>query len=143
MRSENVGPVTFRGLLARYGSAQAALRALPELCPPRWGLARPEAAAASPRRKRRWRRWRRWARALSPSESPSIRRFSPTSTMPRRCSAVLGEPSGLHRPCVAIVGARNASLNGRRLAAMLAGDLGAAGVLRRLGARPRHRRGRA
>ena len=30
-RSENVGPVTFRQLLRRFGSAEAALDALPEL----------------------------------------------------------------------------------------------------------------
>src|SRR5215469_1701852 len=30
-RSENVGPVTFRHLLRRFGSAEAALEALPEL----------------------------------------------------------------------------------------------------------------
>jgi DNA processing protein len=31
IRSENVGPVTFRHLLNRYQTAQAALQALPEL----------------------------------------------------------------------------------------------------------------
>ena len=31
LRSENVGPVTFYQLLARYGSAAAALEALPEI----------------------------------------------------------------------------------------------------------------
>ncbi|MDX1423250.1 MAG: DNA-protecting protein DprA, partial [Kiloniellales bacterium] len=30
-RSENVGPITFRQLMERYGSAEAALAALPEL----------------------------------------------------------------------------------------------------------------
>src|SRR6266511_2434988 len=31
IRSENVGPITFRRLLDRFGTASAALRALPEL----------------------------------------------------------------------------------------------------------------
>ncbi|HZB91356.1 MAG TPA: DNA-protecting protein DprA, partial [Stellaceae bacterium] len=31
IRSENVGPITFYQLLARHGSAAAALQALPEL----------------------------------------------------------------------------------------------------------------
>ena len=31
IRSENVGPITFRRLLDRYGTAAAALRALPDL----------------------------------------------------------------------------------------------------------------
>ena len=31
IRTENVGPITFHGLLSRFGSARAALEALPEL----------------------------------------------------------------------------------------------------------------
>jgi DNA processing protein len=31
IRTENVGPVTFRSLLRRFGSARAAIEALPEL----------------------------------------------------------------------------------------------------------------
>lgn len=38
--SENVGPATFRQLIARYGSADAALEALPELSV-KGGLSRP------------------------------------------------------------------------------------------------------
>ena len=40
IRSENVGPVTFYQLLARFGSAEAALAALPEVAK-RGGRARP------------------------------------------------------------------------------------------------------
>ena len=40
IRSENVGPVTFRGLLARFGGAEATLRALPDLAR-RGGRTRP------------------------------------------------------------------------------------------------------
>ena len=39
-RSENVGPVTFRDLLKHYGSAAAALAALPQLSQ-RGGFRRP------------------------------------------------------------------------------------------------------
>src|SRR5690554_3471279 len=40
IRSENVGPISFRQLLRRFGSAAAALEALPELAR-RGGRARP------------------------------------------------------------------------------------------------------
>jgi DNA processing protein len=41
---------------------------------------------------------------------------------------VMGDPAWLARPSVAVVGARNASVNGRRFAEMLAHGLGAAGL---------------
>src|SRR5690606_1572126 len=41
--------------------------------------------------------------------------------------AVLGNKALLHKPCIALVGARNASLNGRKFVHRLAQDLGAAG----------------
>ena len=44
IRSENVGPRTFRALLDRYGGAKAALEALPELAR-RGGMRRPIALA--------------------------------------------------------------------------------------------------
>jgi DNA processing protein len=43
--------------------------------------------------------------------------------------AVRGDPALLRRRCVAVVGARNASLSGRRLADMFAAELGAAGIV--------------
>ena len=46
-RSENVGPVTFRQLLRRFGSAEAALDALPELAR-RGGRDRPLAICSAP-----------------------------------------------------------------------------------------------
>jgi DNA processing protein len=42
---------------------------------------------------------------------------------------MIGAPGILARPAIAIVGTRNASLNGRRLAESLARDLGAAGMV--------------
>ncbi len=41
----------------------------------------------------------------------------------------VGDPSALHEPIVALVGSRNATLAGRDVAATLAGDLAAAGVV--------------
>ena len=41
--------------------------------------------------------------------------------------SAIGDPGLLKRPLLAVVGARNASTNGRRVAATLAHDLGAGG----------------
>jgi len=52
-RTQNVGPVAFRDLLKRYGSAGAALEALPSL------IRRKTVTPPSPRRsKQKWRRAR-------------------------------------------------------------------------------------
>ena len=51
-----------------------------------------------------------------------------------------GDVALLNRPMVAMVGARNASSLGLRMARRLAEGLGEAGPCGRLGPRPRHRR---
>jgi DNA processing protein len=57
--------------------------------------------------------------------------------------ACRGELSALRTPMIAIVGSRNASAAGMKFAQQIARELGNAGVRDRLGARSRHRRGRA
>ncbi len=127
IRTENVGPVTFRDLMARYGTVGAALEALPELA----------------------RRGGRAARLRVPSRAESERELAATEAAgailvalgeapyPRLLAAVeappplialKGHPALLARQCIAIVGARNASAAGNRLARDLAADLGAAGL---------------
>ncbi len=56
---------------------------------------------------------------------------------------VLGDSAILHKPMVAIVGSRNASVSGRKIAAKLARDLGATRPRHRLRPCPRHRCRRA
>ncbi len=125
-RSENVGPVTFRRLLGRYGSARVALDILPEiarrggrtrpirLCPPE--AAEHEIAAIE----RLGARLVGWDEADYP---PLLRHVD--DAPPLLC--LLGNPGVLRTPAVGVVGSRNASINGKRLAATLAADLGAAG----------------
>jgi DNA processing protein len=126
IRSENVGPVTFFRLLERYGSASEALRALPELAA-RGGRTKPLRTASRAEAERELAACARiGARMIAACEPP----FPPSLAAIDDCPplvTVLGHPHLLARPMVAIVGARNASLNGRRLAAKVAGDLGAAG----------------
>jgi len=125
-RSENVGPITFRRLLGRFGSAGAALAALPEmarrggrarpirLCPPAEAERELTAAAALGGRVVGW---------DEADYPPLLRHVDDAPPLLH----VLGNPGVLSAPAVGIVGSRNASINGRRLAASLASDLGAAG----------------
>ena len=124
IRSQRVGPVTFRQLLSRYGSAAAALEALP-------GLARrgggslavyPKAAAARELEALE----ALGARLLGLSEPDYPPRLAALDDAPPLLG-VLGHAHLLNRPAVAMVGARNASANGRRLARQLALDLGTEG----------------
>ncbi len=122
IRSENVGPVTFRRLLERYGTARDALAALPDLA----------------RRGGRTKAVRLCSKAEAERELTALERAGVhllaacDPAYPARLRAVedappllllLGNAHLLQRPAVAIVGARNASANGRQFARRLAADL--------------------
>ncbi|MGZ9034280.1 MAG: hypothetical protein ACXW25_07705 [Rhodospirillales bacterium] len=78
-----MGPITFRRLIARYGSAVAALKALPELAR-RGGTGGPRQGSARwPRQRPSSRRLARSEPGSSPWTSPTIRRCSAISMMPR------------------------------------------------------------
>lgn len=124
IRSENVGPRTFRDLVNHFGGAQAALEAAPDLAR-RGGRAiriasvaeaEDEIAACE----------RRGARLVAlgepdyPALLASVEGAPPLLTL-------AGNAEALNRPTVGIVGARNASSSGRTFAARLAEGLGAAG----------------
>ena len=128
IRSENVGPVTFRGLLRRFGGAAAALDALP-------GLAQRGGAA---------RAIRICPRDDAEREIAAVERFGATliasceSAYPQRLAAIddapplmstRGNVAALARPMIALVGARNASAAGLKFAERLARDLGEAGFV--------------
>lgn len=128
IRSENVGPRTFRKLLERFGTAGKALEALPDLarrggrakpiviCPKSVAEAEMEAAhrlGAHPLA---------WGEAAYPHWLAAIDDAPPILY-------ARGNPSLLAKPAIAMVGARNASVNGRNLARRLAMDLGRAGLV--------------
>jgi DNA processing protein len=127
-RCENVGPVTFRQLLARYGSAERALAALPELarrggrrrairlCPK--GEAEAEVAALA-----------EFGGELVAACEPGYPRALAAIDDAPPLLACRGHLHLLEKPVVALVGARNASINGRKFANRLARDLGAAGFV--------------
>jgi DNA processing protein len=125
-KSENVGPSTFRTLLARYGTAGEALRALPE-------LARKGGLGRAPRIYGREAAERDMANAeaigarfiaLCEPEFPPLLRE--TDTRPALL-CVKGDASLLTRSGVAIVGARNASAIARKFTRQLAKEIGGEG----------------
>ncbi|NNE84427.1 MAG: DNA-protecting protein DprA [Alphaproteobacteria bacterium] len=120
-RSENVGPVTYRQLLGHYGSAVDALAALPDLTRRRGGRAIKICPADVANTE---------LEALDRLDAALVTVGEPT--YPTSLAAiddappvlsVRGDGRLLREPGVAIVGARNASTNGRNFAQRLAADL--------------------
>jgi DNA processing protein len=127
-RTEGLGPVAYRRLLLRYGSARAALAALP-------GLARAGGRTAAP---------------ATPGQAAAARELDQVAALGGRMLffdapdyppllallddapavlAVLGQPEALTGNAVALVGGRNASVNGLRIAAELAEELAKTGLV--------------
>ncbi len=127
-KCENVGPATFRQLIARYSSAEAAIAALPELSR-KGGLSRSlrvygrDEAEADIERAGHY-----GARFVVPGEEgypPLLRHID--GAPPFLC--VKGDAALAGKPAVAIVGARNASALGRKFARQLAAEISAAGFV--------------
>src|SRR5687768_8536329 len=122
-RSENVGPATFRALINTYGSAQAALDAIPDLSR-RGGASRgirvASLAEAETEMEAATRIGARFVGIGEPLYPPWLRQ----GDAPPPLIAVRGSPKHLTSPAIAIVGARNASVAGRKMAAILAKGVG-------------------
>jgi len=126
-RTETIGPISFYAMLSRFGSARAALEMLPRLA--RRGeraktvaaVTRAEAEIELAAVDRAGARLVCWGEPLYPSALATIEDAPPILT-------VLGEAELLQRPMIAVVGARNASANGRRFARDLAAALGRGGL---------------
>jgi DNA processing protein len=127
-RTENVGPITFRQLLRRYGSPTAALAALPDLAA-RGGKRTLVAPSIASIERELAAHAQCGARLLTLHDADYPARLAALEDAPPVLS-VRGQVSLLHKArVIALVGARNASLNGRKLAETLARDLGAAGAV--------------
>jgi DNA processing protein len=123
-RTEHVGPVTFFRLIDLYKTASKALEKLPAMA--RRGGRVPVVPPLSVVEREMEALARMGGEILAACEEGYPISLTPLEDAPPVLT-VLGDPALLSRPCVAIVGARNASLNGRRFAETLARDLGAAG----------------
>jgi DNA processing protein len=127
-RTENVGPVTFRELIRRYGDAVEALAALPELAR-RGGRAAGLRVPSEAEVEKELRAGEALgARLLCACESQFPSRLAAIDPPPPVLWA-RGKLEMLERPSVAIVGARVASAAGQRFARGLAADLGQAGLV--------------
>ncbi|WP_332683499.1 DNA-processing protein DprA [Bosea sp. (in: a-proteobacteria)] len=126
IRSESIGPRTFRALLNRFGGAGAALAALPDLAREAGRSVRLCSAAEAEREFAALRR--RGARLIALGEADYPLPLQAIDSAPPLLS-VAGDPTVLNRPCVAIVGSRNASAAGLKLTARLARELGEAGFV--------------
>ncbi len=125
IRSRRVGPATYLRLMAEHGSADAALKVLPDIaraagvdsytpCPEPVALAELKAAK------------RAGARMLCLGDADYPTALAEVADAPP-VLWVKGRAELLARPMLALVGTRNASALGTRMARSLAADLGAAG----------------
>jgi len=128
IRSDNVGPRTYRSLVAHFGSARAALERLPELAK-RGGAARQIRIGREDDARAEFAACERLGVSLlAPEETGYPPRLATIDDAPPLLG-VRGARETLVRPIIAIVGSRNASAAGLKFAGQLARDLGAAGFV--------------
>ena len=125
-RTENVGPITFRQLMRRFGTAAKALEVLPDMAAHggkrSFKLPNPDSVADEI-----FRTTKLGGRILAMGEPDYPEALAAIEDAPPLIT-VLGQISVLQKRCIGIVGARNASLNGRKMAENLARDLGREGI---------------
>ncbi len=126
IRSDNVGPATFRDLINHCGSAENALAMLPELSA-RGGATRAIRIASVQEAERELeaahRHGARFIGIGEPDYPPALRQIEGAPPL----LAAKGDLSAATRPSVGVVGSRNASISGAKFAAMIARDCGRAG----------------
>ena len=128
IRTENVGPVTFRELVNHCGGAERALKALPDLAR-RGGRRKPVQIYPRDKAEAELEAARKiGARPLFTIE-PGYPAVLVHAGVPPPLLYVKGRTDLFDMPAVAIVGARNASAAGRTMASRLATALGVAGMV--------------
>ncbi|WP_419693405.1 DNA-processing protein DprA [Mesorhizobium muleiense] len=123
IRTPNVGAATFRDLINRFGSAETALEMLPELMVSggaRKAVRIPTVAEAEAELETARRAGARFV-GIGEADYPPLMK---SMDHPPPLLAVRGEGAVFRLPAVAIVGARNASLAGIKMARTLAAELG-------------------
>ena len=126
LRSPNIGPVSYRQLLRRFCTAQAALEALPDLAARGGGGYRIAAEARVSAEINAVRA--AGARYLFHDGADYPALLAELDSAPPIMTA-RGDLALAARPCVAIVGARNASAAAVKLARQFAGELAEAGFV--------------
>ena len=126
IRSRRVGPVTYHRLMAEHGSAEAALAELPAIARAA-GLADYVPCTAAQARDEIATGQRLGVRLVLHGAAGYPAALADLTDAPPALW-LIGDPAPLSRPMIALVGARNASSLGLRMARTLAADLAAAGV---------------
>lgn len=126
IRSDNIGPATFRDLINHFGTAETALAMLPELSR-RGGSTRAIRIATEAEAEQELETAARFgARFLGigePDYPSALRQIDGAPPL----LAVKGDLSAASLPAVGVVGSRNASISGAKFAALMARDIGRAG----------------
>jgi DNA processing protein len=127
IRSENVGPRTFRALVNQFGGAAAALEALPDLAR-RGGRLLLKVTSRVEAEKEMAAAVRLGVRFVAMGEPDYPKALQAIDTAPPLI-AVRGSTDVLARPSVGIVGSRNASASGLTFTERLSRQLGEAGYV--------------
>jgi DNA processing protein len=128
IRSEHVGPRTFRSLVNHFGSAREALTRLPDLAR-RGGAARAGRTYSEAEAQEELAAGKRiGVSLLAPSEAGYPPRLASIDDAPPLLG-VRGDFDVMMRPMIAVVGSRNASGAGHKFAQTLARNLGDAGFV--------------
>ncbi|ODT80275.1 MAG: DNA protecting protein DprA [Pelagibacterium sp. SCN 64-44] len=124
VRTDNIGPVTFRQLLNRFGSAEQAIAALPDLSR---RAGRPLDVISQSRAEDEIAGLQRYgARLVAQGEPDYPAHLNHIAGAPPLLTMAGGAELDWHKS-VGMVGARNASAAGLKMTRMLAADLGARG----------------
>ena len=131
IRSDTIGPATFRALINQHGSAQAALEALAELiggssAGAAAGRGRIVPAAEATTELDRIEAFGARLVAIGEPDYPPLLKEIPA---PPPLITIWGDPAAAARPAVAIVGSRNASAAGQKMAEQIARGLGVCGIV--------------
>jgi len=126
IRSQNVGPRTFRALLNHYGGARAAIEALPTLARRGGGTSTPQICSRDDAAREIEAAAKLGISLVALGEADYPRRLQMIDDAPPLI-AIRGEASVLALPLVAIVGSRNASAAGAKFTQRLTRGLCAAG----------------
>jgi len=128
IRTPSIGPITFHRLIAKYGAAGEALKALPDLSRKAGRRAPLRAASRDAAKSELAEADRQGARLIALCEDDYPTALAAIADPPP-ILYLRGHASLFEKPAIAIIGARNGSGVGRKIARRLAADLGAAGVV--------------
>ncbi len=126
IRSEGIGPATFKRLMEFYGDAGRALKALPDMAK-RGGRKKPITAYAEKDAADEIKALKKMGGEILLQCDPRYPKHLTSCDDAPPVLSVLGDISLLSKQGLGIVGARNASIAGKKIAARFADDIGAEG----------------